>query len=140
MTLCDFWHESDFLKIFTWEDKFAIIWTTLLKEISDSLKASSMLFLLHFFTETLYWTDIDLHLHSRLEVYLSWKIVDFPPSSEEQILYFEISIVGNCFESFVFLVASHCKRVHFQLKPTTFHFLSLSCWNGSNQWGISVVE
>ena len=25
-------------------------------------------------------------------------------------------------------VASHCKRVHFRLKLTPFHFLSLSCW------------
>ena len=78
-----------------------------LKENSVALKASCIVFSAahilqrHSIVLTLY-CEWNLHLHSLLQsVNLSCWIFDCPPSFEEKILYFEISIVGNSLESFV---------------------------------------
>ena len=127
LTLCDLWHwhKSDFLRKFTLEDKFAIIENNSLKKIQLS-KASCTLFLLHIFVEILYWH----HIASSF-IISTWVVEDYwlPSIIWGADFVLEISIVGNSFESFVLLVASHYKRVHFRLKPTPFHsFLSLNYW------------
>ena len=117
---CDLWHwfKGWFFEEFHIWRQACHHWKQLFEEKnSAALKAfCTSVFSCTYFAEILYWANI----HS-CNQYLSCWIVDCPPSFEEQILYFE-----NSLESFVF-VESHCKRVHFRLKPTPFHFLSLSC-------------
>ena len=130
------WFEGWFFEeIYMWRQVFHHCTPVIWRKNSAALEASCIVFSTahilqrHCIVLTLY-CEQTLLLHSCNQYLSCWKFVDCPPPFEEQILYFEISIVGNSFESFVFLVASHCKRVHFLLKPTPFPFLSLSCWNG----------